>query len=76
MTVDDGLFKQFPYDIIFGIHNIPGFKEDHFNFKADALMASSDTIMQNEIITKSKINSAFIFKTPSPSKIKKTKPQR
>ncbi|OCG04912.1 M20 aminoacylase family protein [Gilliamella apis] len=44
VMVDDGLFKQYPCDVIFGIHNMPGFKEGHFYFKAGALMASSDTI--------------------------------
>lgn len=44
VMVDEGLFKQFPCDVIFGIHNMPGFKEGHFYFKSGALMASSDTI--------------------------------
>lgn len=47
VMVDEGLFKQFPCDVIFGIHNMPGFKEGHFYFKTGALMASSDTIHIN-----------------------------
>lgn len=44
VMVDDGLFEQFPCDIIFGIHNMPGLKEEHFYFRKGAFMASSDTI--------------------------------
>ena len=47
VMVDDGLFKKFPCDVIFGLHNMPGFKEGHFYFRAGALMASSDTIHIN-----------------------------
>lgn len=42
--IDDGLFKLFPCDKIFGLHNIPGLKAGHFYCRAGAQMASSDTI--------------------------------
>lgn len=44
VMVDDGLFKEFPCDIIFGIHNMPGMKVGDFYFRSGAVMASSDTI--------------------------------
>lgn len=42
--LDDGLFKKFPCDVIFALHNMPGFPLGHFAFKDGVLMASSDTI--------------------------------
>lgn len=42
--MDDGLFKQFPCDAIFALHNLPSLKKGHFYFKKGAMMASSDTI--------------------------------
>ena len=44
VMVDDGLFSLFPCDLIFGIHNMPGFKKGEFYFRTGATMASSDTI--------------------------------
>lgn len=44
VMVDDGLFNLFPCDMIFGIHNMPGFKKNEFYFRTGATMASSDTI--------------------------------
>ncbi|MEN3931552.1 M20 aminoacylase family protein [Microvirga sp. W0021] len=44
VMVDDGLFKKFPCDAIFGMHNMPGMKAGHFYFRAGPMMASSDTI--------------------------------
>ncbi|WP_210504923.1 M20 aminoacylase family protein [Pantoea ananatis] len=42
--IDDGLFKLFPCDKIFGLHNVPGLKTGHFYCRSGSLMASSDTI--------------------------------
>jgi len=44
VMVNDGLFKQFPCDAIFAMHNMPGFKECEFYFRKGAFMASSDTL--------------------------------
>ena len=40
--VKDGLFKQFPCDAIFGMHNMPGFPVGQFCFRPGPLMASMD----------------------------------
>lgn len=42
--VEDGLFKLFPCDAIFALHNMPGFPMGQFGFKAGSFMASSDTV--------------------------------
>ncbi|MBP6346644.1 MAG: amidohydrolase [Neisseriaceae bacterium] len=42
--MDDGLFALFPCDAIFGYHNMPGFPEGHFGFRAGPMMASSDNV--------------------------------
>ncbi len=42
--LEDGLFKKFPCDAIFAMHNGPEFEVGHAYFKDGALMASSDTI--------------------------------
>lgn len=42
--VSDGLFKIFPCDAIFALHNMPGFPMGQFGFKAGPFMASSDTV--------------------------------
>ncbi|EDQ4900590.1 amidohydrolase [Salmonella enterica] len=42
--IDDGLFKMFPCDKIFGLHNMPGMKAGHFYCRQGPMMASSDTI--------------------------------
>ncbi|MEN7528407.1 MULTISPECIES: M20 aminoacylase family protein [unclassified Cupriavidus] len=44
VMVDDGLFREFPCDAIFAMHNMPGFKECEFYFREGAFMASSDTL--------------------------------
>lgn len=44
VMVDDGLFRQFPCDAIFAMHNMPGLKECEFYFRKGPLMASSDTL--------------------------------
>ncbi|WP_310607598.1 M20 aminoacylase family protein [Buttiauxella brennerae] len=44
LMIDDGLFKQFPCDAIFALHNMPGLKKNAFYFRKGAMMASSDTV--------------------------------
>ena len=44
VMVDDGLFKKFPCDVIYGLHNMPGLKNNEFYFREGPTMASSDTI--------------------------------
>jgi len=38
--IEEGLFKQFPVDSVYGMHNFPDFPEGHFAVKAGAMMAS------------------------------------
>ncbi|MGR9013161.1 MAG: M20 aminoacylase family protein [Gammaproteobacteria bacterium] len=40
--LDDGLFKQFPADCVFGMHNFPDIPAGHFAVKPGAMMASFD----------------------------------
>ena len=40
--IDDGLFKQFPADCVFGLHNFPDIPLGHFAVKSGAMMASFD----------------------------------
>jgi len=42
--VEDGLFKLFPCDTIFALHNMPGFPVGQFGFRSGSFMASSDTV--------------------------------
>lgn len=44
LMLEDGLFKRFPCDCIFALHNMPGLKKGTFNFRKGAMMASSDTV--------------------------------
>lgn len=44
VMLEDGLFKLFPCDAIFGLHNMPGYKTGQFYFKDGPTMASSDTV--------------------------------
>lgn len=44
VMLQDGLFEQFPCDIIFGLHNMPKLKTGEFYFREGAMMASSDTL--------------------------------
>lgn len=44
VMLEDGLFKQFPCDAIYALHNIPTLKAGEFYFREGAMMASSDTI--------------------------------
>ena len=40
--MDQGLFKQFPADVVFGMHNQPDLDVGRFTFRAGASMASFD----------------------------------
>jgi hippurate hydrolase len=40
--IKDGLFKQFPCDAVFGLHNWPGLAEGHFGVTPGPMMASSN----------------------------------
>lgn len=44
VMLEDGLFDKFPCDAIFGLHNMPGVKLNHFAFRDGPMMASSDTL--------------------------------
>ncbi|NYT60140.1 amidohydrolase [Alcaligenaceae bacterium] len=41
--IDDGLFKLFPMDAVFGMHNWPGMEVGAFGLTAGPIMASSNT---------------------------------
>ncbi|MBF0621126.1 MAG: amidohydrolase [Magnetococcales bacterium] len=43
VMVEEGLFKRFPMDRVFGLHNKPGIKEGHFATRTGAMMAAFDT---------------------------------
>ena len=43
VMIDDGLFEQFPADMVFGIHNWPNIETGHIATRVGALMASNDT---------------------------------
>lgn len=45
--IDDGLFKLFPMDAVFGMHNWPNMPEGHFGLCAGPIMASSNTFLIN-----------------------------
>jgi hippurate hydrolase len=40
--IQDGLFKRFPCDAVFGLHNMPGFETGCMNFCTGPAMASAD----------------------------------
>ena len=40
--IQDGLFKEFPCDAVFGLHNWPGLAEGHFGVTSGPMMASSN----------------------------------
>ena len=44
MMLDDGLFKKFPCDAIFALHNMHGLPEGSFHFRKGAMLSSSDTL--------------------------------
>ncbi len=42
--MDDGLFKQFPMDSVFGMHNMPGQPEGKFCMRPGPIMASGEVL--------------------------------
>jgi hippurate hydrolase len=42
--MEDGLFKQFPCDAIFAMHNMPGHPQGHLVLREGPMMASSDYV--------------------------------
>ncbi len=44
LMIKDGLFKQFPCERIFGLHNMPGLPVGKLGFYAGNFMASADTV--------------------------------
>lgn len=44
MMLEDGLFRQFPCDAIYALHNMPGIKKGHFHTRTGAMLASADTL--------------------------------
>lgn len=40
--LDDGLMQRFPFDEIFGIHNMPGLETGHFRTRPGAFMSAED----------------------------------
>lgn len=40
--LDDGLLKRFPFDEIFGLHNMPGLPLGHFETRPGPIMAAED----------------------------------
>jgi len=42
--IDDGLFKRFPCDAVFGIHNHPGVEQGTFLFRPGPFMSAGDKV--------------------------------
>lgn len=40
--IDDGLFKRFPMQAVYGMHNMPGIPAGHFAVRKGAIMTSED----------------------------------
>lgn len=40
--IDDGILRRFPFDEIYGIHNMPGLTVGHFETRAGAIMSAED----------------------------------
>ena len=40
---EEGLFEKFPCDVVYGMHNMPGFPAGHFAIRTGAMLASSDS---------------------------------
>ncbi|TPN54474.1 amidohydrolase [Mesorhizobium sp. B1-1-9] len=47
--LDDGLMRRFPFDEIFGLHNMPGLPIGHFETRAGPIMSAEDVF---EIVLK------------------------
>ncbi|AIX72578.1 M20 aminoacylase family protein [Mixta calida] len=44
LMLEDGLFRQFPCDAIYALHNMPGIKKGHIHTRTGAMLASADTL--------------------------------
>lgn len=44
LMLEDGVFRQFPCDAIFALHNMPGLPLGSFHFRKGAMLASADTL--------------------------------
>lgn len=40
--IEDGIFERFPFDEIYGLHNMPGLPVGHFQTRPGALMSAED----------------------------------
>ena len=40
--IDDGLLSRFPFDEIYGLHNLPGLPVGHFETRPGAIMSAED----------------------------------
>ncbi len=40
--IDDGIMQRFPFDEIYGIHNMPGLPVGHFQTRSGAIMSAED----------------------------------
>ncbi|MGG6896643.1 M20 aminoacylase family protein [Rhizobium sp. BR 315] len=40
--LDDGLMERFPFDEVYGLHNMPGLPVGHFETRAGAIMSAED----------------------------------
>ncbi|TCN32646.1 M20 aminoacylase family protein [Sinorhizobium americanum] len=40
--IDDGIMRRFPFEEIYGIHNMPGLPVGHFETRAGAIMSAED----------------------------------
>jgi hippurate hydrolase len=44
VMMEDGLFKRFPCDAVFAMHNVPGFPVGQLGFASGPFMCSADTV--------------------------------
>ena len=44
LMLEDGLFRQFPCDAIYALHNMPDIKKGHIHTRTGAMLASADTL--------------------------------
>ncbi len=43
VMIEEGLFEKFPCDVVYGMHNMPGFPVGHFAIRTGPMLASSDS---------------------------------
>ncbi|MCT6067556.1 M20 family metallopeptidase [Escherichia coli] len=44
VMLNDGVFRRYPCDAIFALHNMPGLRTGSFHFRKGAMLSSSDTL--------------------------------